>query len=264
MTTSAIFKFPSVVRRHHEGPLGIHVDAYEALLREQGYSRGSTYVHLHIVADLSRWLRRRRLDAGDVDECTVERYLQSRQRFVDTYRGASFVPYKFLGMLRDRGIVTHKTVPIVVDPREIVVDAFRQYLSQERGLSVSIQCSYTRFAIVGSDSAAVPLSCLRCLPPMSRDSFDATLTSAAPVAPNTSSVHYEPSCDICDTAARLRQTLPPVCPRWRTGHYRRYRSSFSRDKYSKCLITAIGTVPWACATMRFWCCWRGSVCGRAK
>ena len=146
MTTSAIFKFPSVVRRHHEGPLGIHVDAYEALLREQGYSRGSTYVHLHIVADLSRWLRRRRLDAGDVDECTVERYLQSRQRFVDTYRGASFVPYKFLGMLRDRRIVTHKTVPIVVDPHEIVVDAFRQYLSQERGLSVSIQCNYTRFA----------------------------------------------------------------------------------------------------------------------
>jgi site-specific recombinase XerD len=135
-----------VVRRHHEGPLGIHVDAYEALLREQGYSRGSTYVHLHIVADLSRWLRRRRLDAGDVDECTVERYLQSRQRFVDTYRGAPFVPYKFLGMLRDRRIVTHKRVPIVVDPREIVVDAFRQYLSQERGLSVSIQCNYTRFA----------------------------------------------------------------------------------------------------------------------
>ncbi len=146
MTTSAIFKFPSVVRRHHEGPLGIHVDAYEALLREQGYSRGSTYVHLHIVADLRRWLRRRRLDAGDVDECTVERYLQSRQGFVDTYRGASFVPYKFLGMLRDRRIVTHKTVPIVVDPREIVVDAFRQYLSQERGLSVSTQCKYTRFA----------------------------------------------------------------------------------------------------------------------
>ena len=146
MTTSTIFKFPSVVRRHHEGPLGIHVDAYEALLREHGYSRGSTYVHLHIVADFSRWLRRRRLDAGDVDECTVERYLQSRRRFVDRYRGASFVPYKFLGMLRDRRIVKHKTMPIVVDPREIVIDAFRQYLSQERGLSVSIQCDYTRFA----------------------------------------------------------------------------------------------------------------------
>jgi integrase/recombinase XerD len=71
---------------------------------------------------------------------------RSRQHFVDTYRGASFVPYKFLGMLRDRRIVAHKTVPIVSDPREIVVDAFRQYLSQERGLSVSTQCNYTRFA----------------------------------------------------------------------------------------------------------------------
>src|SRR5271165_2958284 len=70
----------------------------------------------------------------------------------------------------------------------------------------------SRISSFGSDSAAVPLSCLRCLPPMSRDSFDATLTSAAPVAPNTSSVHYEPSCDTCDTAARLRQDLAACVP----------------------------------------------------
>jgi hypothetical protein len=75
MSTSSIFRFSSAVRRQHEGPLGIHIDAYEALLGEQGYSRGSTYVHLHVVADLSRWLKRRRLDVDDVDERTVERYL---------------------------------------------------------------------------------------------------------------------------------------------------------------------------------------------
>src|SRR5712671_5827249 len=61
MSTSTIFKFPSVIRRLHEGPLGIHIDAYEALLGEHGYSRRSTYVHLHVVADLSRWLKGRRL-----------------------------------------------------------------------------------------------------------------------------------------------------------------------------------------------------------
>src|SRR5687767_15900592 len=98
---STIFKFPRVICQQHEGPLGIHIDAYEALLREHGYSRASTYVHLHIVADLSRWLKLRRLDVDDVDECTVGRYLQSRRRFVDGYRGASSIPYKFLGMLRD-------------------------------------------------------------------------------------------------------------------------------------------------------------------
>ena len=62
MSTTTIFKFPSVIRRQHEGPLGIHIDMYEALLGEHGYSRSSTYVHLRIVADLSRWLKRRKLE----------------------------------------------------------------------------------------------------------------------------------------------------------------------------------------------------------
>ena len=145
MSTSRIFKNPSVIRRQHEGPLGIHIDGYEALLGEHGYSDTSTYVHLHIVADLSRWLKRRRLGVDDVDERTLGRYLQSRRRFVDGYRGASSIPYKFLGMLRDRGIVNHKSMP-VADTCEVATTNFKQYLSQERGLSVSTQCHYTRFA----------------------------------------------------------------------------------------------------------------------
>lgn len=148
MSTSmrTIFQSPSVIRRQHEGPLGLHIDAYEALLWEQGYSRTSTYVHLHIVADLSRWLKRRKLDVDDVDEGIVGRYLQSRRRFVDGYRGASSIPHKFLGMLRDRGIVNRKSMPVAVDACEVAIANFKQYLSQERGLSESIQCIYTCFA----------------------------------------------------------------------------------------------------------------------
>ena len=146
MSTSTIFKFPRVIRQQHEGPLGFHIDAYEALLREHGYSRASTYVHLHIVADLSRWLKRRKLDVDDVDERMMGHYLQSRRHFVDGYRGASSIPAKFFGMLRDRGIINHKSMPVAVDACEVAIANFKQYLSQERGLSVSIQCNYTRFA----------------------------------------------------------------------------------------------------------------------
>ena len=39
MSTSTRFKFPSVIRRQHEGPLGIHIDMYEALW-------GSTAIHV--------------------------------------------------------------------------------------------------------------------------------------------------------------------------------------------------------------------------
>ena len=69
-------------------------------------------MHLRVVADLSRWLKRRRLDVDGVDERTVERYLQSRRRFMDGYRGVSSIPYKFLGMLRDQGIVKHKSMTV--------------------------------------------------------------------------------------------------------------------------------------------------------
>jgi site-specific recombinase XerD len=144
MSTNTVFKFPSVIRRQHDGPLGIHIDAYEALLQAQGYSRASKYVHLHIVADFSRWLKRGRLDVADVNECTVKRYLHSRRRFVDRYRGASFVPYKLLGMLRDQGIVDQMPTA-VTDACETALANFRRYLSQERGLAVSTQCSYTSF-----------------------------------------------------------------------------------------------------------------------
>src|ERR1035437_6582153 len=100
LSLNTVFKFPSVIRRQHDGPLGIHIDAYEALLQEEGYSHRSTYVHLHVVADFSRWLKRQRLDADHIDEQAVKRYLECRRRFVQRYRGASSVPYKFLGMLR--------------------------------------------------------------------------------------------------------------------------------------------------------------------
>jgi hypothetical protein len=146
MSMSTVFKFPSVIRRQHDGPLGIHIDAYEALLQEEGYSRRSTYVHLHVVADFSRWLKRQRLDADHIGEQTVKRYLQCRRRFVERYRGASFVPYKFLGRLRDQGIINHKAPAVAADACKLAVADFERYLSKERGLSAATQCNYLPFA----------------------------------------------------------------------------------------------------------------------
>ena len=39
MSTDAFFKFPTMIRRLHAGPLRVHMDEYVALLQEQGYSR---------------------------------------------------------------------------------------------------------------------------------------------------------------------------------------------------------------------------------
>jgi site-specific recombinase XerD len=142
MSTSSFFKFQKVIRRLHEGPLGVHVDAYAALLQEQGYKRASACVHLQIVADLSRWMQRRQLGVNDIDAETLKRYLHSRRHYVGRYRGASAAPYKILSMLRDRGIVDQETPSVSVDEVGLTETDFRRYLSQERGLSTAILHTY--------------------------------------------------------------------------------------------------------------------------
>ena len=54
MSTGAFFKFAVMIRCLHAGPLGVHIDAYVALLQEQGYARQSARVHLQVLADFSR------------------------------------------------------------------------------------------------------------------------------------------------------------------------------------------------------------------
>ena len=138
MSTSAFFKFPKVIRRLHAGPLGVHIDAYAALLQEQGYACQSACVHLQVIADFSRWLQRRELGADDIDAQTLQRYLHCRRRFVGRYRGASSALDKILGMLRDRGIAKHDTPPVVIDAGDRAEEDFKRYLLQERGLSAAI------------------------------------------------------------------------------------------------------------------------------
>jgi site-specific recombinase XerD len=142
MSTGEVFKFPTMRRRLHAGPLRVHIDEYIALLQEQGYSRQSARVHLQVLADFSGWLQRRKLSVGDIDASTLGHYLRCRERFVDRHRGASSALNKLLGMLRDRGIANHDTRIGAIDPIECAKENFKQYLSQERGLSAAILHTY--------------------------------------------------------------------------------------------------------------------------
>ena len=69
MTVTAFFSpaRPPVVRRLHDGPLGLYIDDYAAQLVEQGFSRATALRTLRLVADLSRWLERRKLGVGQLD-----------------------------------------------------------------------------------------------------------------------------------------------------------------------------------------------------
>src|ERR1700724_399384 len=142
MSTGVFFKFPKIIRYLHAGPLGVHMDAYAALLQEQGYARQSAQVHLQVLADFSRWLQSRKLWVDDIDDTKLQHYFRCRSRFVRRHRGASRALTKILGMLRDRGIAKTETALVAIDSVERAEEDFKGYLSKERGLSAAIAHLY--------------------------------------------------------------------------------------------------------------------------
>lgn len=129
----------------HDGPLGVYVDDFAALLQEQGYSAQSARVQTRLVADISRWLQRKGLGANDLSPQRFKSYLKYRKHHLRPNRGDASALQKLISLLRERGIVSQERCRAIQGPRELVEKAFEQYLSLERGLSQATVVNYLPF-----------------------------------------------------------------------------------------------------------------------
>jgi site-specific recombinase XerD len=127
------FDFSKTIDRMRQGPLGEHVDAFAAMLLKQGFPRSTGRFQIRVVADFSRWLARRRIPVANINASVVERYGADYQRKFAFWSHRPPVLNRFLGMLNQMG-VTPIPEPIAI-PHQAEIEAFRQYLRQERGLS---------------------------------------------------------------------------------------------------------------------------------
>ena len=59
-----LYKNPRTLMQMREGPLGAYVDALAQQLSDEGYTQSSARYTLQLLADLGRWLRRRRMSAA--------------------------------------------------------------------------------------------------------------------------------------------------------------------------------------------------------
>ena len=50
-----LFTLPSTIERLRQGPLDKHLDAYAAVVAEQGYAPNSIRSQIVVIAELSRW-----------------------------------------------------------------------------------------------------------------------------------------------------------------------------------------------------------------
>lgn len=129
-----LYKDPRTPLRMREGPLGEYVDAFAQQLIDEGYARSSARYALQLVADLGRWLRRRRMVASQLTPEHLARYLEHRSRQAHYRSGDAAILGRLLRLLLDKGIVA-QSPPIDSTPAERLEEEFQLYLERERRLA---------------------------------------------------------------------------------------------------------------------------------
>ena len=129
-----LYKDPRTPLRMREGPLGACIDAFARELIDEGYARASARYALQLVADLGRWLRRRRVVAAQLTPEHFARYLEHRSRQGHHRSGDAAILRRLLKLLLEQGIVA-QSPPIERTQAERLEDEFRLYLERERRLA---------------------------------------------------------------------------------------------------------------------------------
>jgi site-specific recombinase XerD len=125
--------------------LNEYLDAYAAAVAEQGYAHYSIRQQIVVIADFSRWLKQKHIDAPALNSNVVKRYLRLRRRQQRLRRGEPKALERLLAMLRQKGVAKQQQA-VAVNARTRITSEFRCYLLQERGLSPSTLLNYVPVA----------------------------------------------------------------------------------------------------------------------
>ncbi|WP_064742787.1 site-specific integrase [Edaphobacter aggregans] len=129
------FKRSCTIDRLRQGPLAGHIDLLAARLATHGYSRVHSRIQLRLVGHFNRWLEQKRLTAEQLDEDVIERYRRylKRRKRVRSEDVCTLV--RLLDLLREQGVTPRRNVEATPTAREILLEKYRRYLREERGLS---------------------------------------------------------------------------------------------------------------------------------
>jgi hypothetical protein len=130
-----LFTFSSTIERLRQGPLSEHLDAYAAVVAEQGCAPHSIRQQIVVIADFSRWLKQKRIAVQELDSKVVDRFLRLRLRQQRVRRGDPKALHRLLTLLGQKGVVMSHQPPVADTARSRIINEFQRYLLQERGLS---------------------------------------------------------------------------------------------------------------------------------
>src|SRR5277367_5896554 len=129
------FKRSCTILGLRQGPLAGHIDLLADHLAAHGFSRVHSRIQLRLVGHFNRWLEQKGISAAQLDENAIERYCRwlRHRKHVRAEDVCSLV--RLLDLLREQRITPRCTTKAVPTPREILLEKYRCYLRDERGLA---------------------------------------------------------------------------------------------------------------------------------
>jgi site-specific recombinase XerD len=123
------------------GPLASHIEGFAAQLSCKGYAQTTVRAKCDLLADLSRWLERRRLSLAALDEGRLRQFQAARRRGAKARRGDPATGQQLLGYLRDRDDIA-AAPRIDRTPVACLMREYEEFLRCERGLSRATVITY--------------------------------------------------------------------------------------------------------------------------
>ena len=214
------FRYEAIRQRLRVGPLSGYLDAFARQLSEYGYAIDTGQQQLRLVSHLSQWMGRRGLQAHDLSEPVLKRFLADRRRQGRLRNTDPRALGWFLEHLRQAGVAgatCHRSRRWHAGGSRARFRALsppgagagrgddRQLLEGLRARS-SRRTSTRRWSIRNG-----------CAPPMSSASSIASRSRNRPAQRSSPSPAFGPSCASCTCEAGRPPTSPPPSRRYPTG-----------------------------------------------
>jgi site-specific recombinase XerD len=117
-----------------EGPFGAHLELFSARLLAEGHCQQSAWRNIRVVDDFGRWLTRKGIVVGDIDEAMVDRYMVFRARYRHPFLSDRPALNRFLAVLREAELIEPQRLPRLSAHEQIVAD-FRHHLREQGGFA---------------------------------------------------------------------------------------------------------------------------------
>jgi integrase/recombinase XerD len=140
-----IFKDPKTCQRMHEGPLGQYVDSYAAEMHEQGYCKAAEKSQIRLVADLSRWMVKKKITSQQITTDRLKIYLRFRAQHRRPKRDDVAALKRLLNLLLRQGVIPEPSSPAATPVTQLQVE-YDRYLRQERALASTTVHRYLELA----------------------------------------------------------------------------------------------------------------------